>query len=175
MHRTIFAAAAGLTASAAVFAAQAATGGPSDPQIAHIAYTAGQLDVSAAKLALEKSKNPAVREFAGTMVRDHEAVNVKALGLVKKLGVTPEANPVSASLTEQVSTAMDRLKALDGAAFDRAYAEQEAGYHKAVNSALSDTLIPSADNAELKSLLETGLSLFREHQRHAEHLAADLK
>ena len=109
MHRTIFAAAAGLTASAAVFAAEAATGGPSDPQIAHIAYTAGELDVAAAKLALEKSKNPAVREFAGTMVRDHEAVNVKALGLVKRLGVTPEANPVSASLTKQVSTAMHRL------------------------------------------------------------------
>ena len=175
MHRTMFAAAAALTASAAVFAAEAATSGPTDPQIAHIAYTAGQLDVSAAKLALEKSKNPAVREFAGTMVRDHEAVNGKALGLVKKLGVTPEANAVSASLTEQVTTAMSRMEALDGAAFDRAYAEQEAGYHKAVNAALSDTLIPSADNAELKSLLESGLSLFREHQRHAEHLAADLK
>jgi putative membrane protein len=36
-------------------------------------------------------------------------------------------------------------------------------------------LIPSANNGELKSLLETGLKLFREHQHHAEHLAANLK
>jgi putative membrane protein len=43
-----------------------------------------------------------------------------------------------------------------------------------VNGALKTTLIPSADNGELKSLLETGLTLFTEHQHHAEHLAAKL-
>ena len=41
--------------SAPVFAQGAAK--PTDPQIAHIAYTAGQLDIEAAKQALEKSKN----------------------------------------------------------------------------------------------------------------------
>ena len=41
--------------------------------------------------------------------------------------------------------------------------------------ALESTLIPSADNAELKSLLETGLTLFREHQMHAEQVAKGLK
>ena len=174
MHWTMFAAAVGLSASVAVFAAEAATDGPSDPQIAHIAYTAGQLDVSAAKLALAKSKNPAVREFAGTMVRDHEAVNVKALSAGEEARRYARGQSGQRVAEQQVSTAITRLKSLDGAAFDRAYAEQEAGYHKAVNAALKDTLIPSADNAELKSLLETGLSLFREHQRHAEHLAADL-
>ena len=174
MHKTILGAAAAIACSVAAVAL-AATSGPTDPQIAHIAYTAGELDVTAAKLALARSKNPAVREFAQTMVRDHQAVNVKALALVKKLGVTPEANPVSASLSEQASASMNRLKTLKGVAFDRAYAAHEAGYHKTVNSALSDTLIPSADNGELKSLLEAGLALFSEHQRHAEHLAADLK
>ena len=174
MHRTLIAASAALTASAAVFAANTATG-PTDPQIAHIAYTAGQLDVATAKLALEKSKDAKVRAFAQTMVRDHEAVNVKAMDLVKKLGVTPEANAVSASLEKGANESMTRLRALDGAAFDRAYAAQEAGYHKAVNAALNDTLIPSADNAELKSLLQTGLKLFQEHEQHAEQLAASLK
>ena len=174
MHRFIVATIAAVTVSAAVFAADSATG-PSDPQIAHIAYTAGQLDVATAKLALEKSKDAKVRAFAETMVRDHEAVNVKALALVKKLGVTPEDNAVSASLAKGANESVARLRSLDGAAFDRAYADQEAGYHKAVNAALNDTLIPSADNAELKSLLQTGLTLFQEHQRHAEHLAAELK
>jgi putative membrane protein len=36
-------------------------------------------------------------------------------------------------------------------------------------------LIPDAQNAELKSLLQTGLKLFSEHQTHAEHLAMSLK
>ncbi|HEX4761459.1 MAG TPA: DUF4142 domain-containing protein, partial [Sphingomicrobium sp.] len=67
------------------------------------------------------------------------------------------------------------LSALNGAAFDQAYAANEAAYHKAVNGALKTTLIPSASNSELKSLLETGLALFGEHQAHAEGLAASLK
>jgi putative membrane protein len=48
-------------------------------------------------------------------------------------------------------------------------------YHKAVNGALADQLIPSASNAELKSLLETGLKMFQGHELHAEHVAAGLK
>jgi putative membrane protein len=44
-----------------------------------------------------------------------------------------------------------------------------------VNAALKDLLIPSASNAELKSLLETGLKLFQGHEMHAEHVAAEFK
>ena len=73
---------------------------PTDPQIAHIAYTAGVIDVEAAKQALKKSKNKEVLAFAKDMVRDHEAVNVQALDLVKKLKVTPEDNATSKALTK---------------------------------------------------------------------------
>jgi putative membrane protein len=52
---------------------------PTDPQIAHIAYTAGQLDIAAAQLALQKSKNRDVVAFATDMERDHKAVNEQAL------------------------------------------------------------------------------------------------
>jgi putative membrane protein len=148
---------------------------PNDAQIAHIAYTAGQLDIAAGKQALAKSHNKAVRNFASEMVRDHTAVNDKALALVKKLGVTPEANPTSSTLTKQADAKRDELAKLNGAAFDKAYVANEVAYHKTVNGALRDTLIPSAQNGELKALLKTGLSLFSEHQAHAEHLAQSLK
>jgi putative membrane protein len=174
-HKSILLGAAGLLAFAGAAPSIAADTGPTDPEIAHIAYTAGALDITAAKQALAKSHNPAVRSFAEEMARDHQAVNVMALDLVKKLKVTPAANSVSASLSEQASATEKRLATLSGAAFDRAYADNEVAYHKAVNAALDGTLIPSADNKELKSLLETGLTLFREHQAHAEHLAASLK
>lgn len=172
LHKTmcISAAAFLLGASGAAYAA-----GPTDPQIAHIAYTAGNIDIAAGKQALARSHNKAVRAFASEMVRDHAAVNVQALALVKKLHVTPEANPTSASLSKQGAATLRRLSRLRGRRFDRAYASNEVAYHKTVNGALEGTLIPSANNSELKSLLETGLKLFREHQEHAEHLAANLK
>ncbi|ANM08161.1 hypothetical protein AMC78_PD00653 (plasmid) [Rhizobium phaseoli] len=153
----------------------AADAKPTDPQIAHIAYTAGQIDVTAAEQALKKSKNAEVIEFANTMERDHKAVNDQALALVKKLKVTPEDNKISQSLSAQASKELKTLEALDGAAFDKAYVENEVAYHKSVNSALSTVLIPSAQNKELKSLLETGLTLFKQHQTHAEHLASMMK
>jgi putative membrane protein len=39
---------------------------------------------------------------------------------------------------------------------------------------LSNTLIPHAQNAELKSVLENALKLFLDHQHHAERLAKQL-
>ena len=148
---------------------------PTDPQIAHIAYTAGVIDVAAAKQALARSKNKDVRAFAEDMVRDHEAVNKQALALVKKLNVKPEDNDTSRSLTRQASEKKVELSKLSGAAFDRAYVENEVAYHKTVNGALETLLIPSATNAELKSLLQTGLKVFQGHEQHAEHVAAALK
>ena len=161
-------------AVASVAAAQPAAK-PTDPQIAHIAYTAGAIDVAAAKQALAKSKNAQVREFAEEMVRDHQAVNDKALALVKKLHVTPQDNPTSQSLAAAAKQKLSDYAALNGHAFDVAYANNEVAYHKTVNGALSSTLIPDAQNAELKSLLQTGLKLFQMHEQHAEQVAAALK
>jgi len=148
---------------------------PTDPQIAHIAYTADQLDIEAAKQALEKSKNKDVRAFAEDMVRDHAAVNKQALDLVKKLKVTPENNDTSKALTKQAADKRAELAKLSGAAFDKAYITNEVAYHKTVNSALESTLIPSASNGELKNLLQTGLKIFQGHEQHAEHVASELK
>jgi putative membrane protein len=148
---------------------------PTDPQIAHIAYTAGQLDIEAAKQALEKSKNKEVRGFAQDMVRDHAEVNKQALALVGKLKVKPEDNDTSRALTKQAAAKRDELAKLSGAAFDKAYVANEVAYHKTVNGALETTLIPTASNGELKGLLQTGLKIFQGHEQHAEHVAADLK
>jgi len=141
-----------------------------DPQIAHIAHTAGQIDIQAAELALKQSKNKEVRAFADDMVRDHKAVNEKALALVKKLNVKPEDNDTSRSLMQQAEAKRKELSALKGAAFDKAYAQNEVAYHQQVNGALQGTLIPNASNGELKDLLSTGLKIFQGHQQHAEHL-----
>ncbi len=160
-----------LAGSFGAFAADA----PTDPQIAHIAYTAGQIDINAAKQAISKAGNKEVKAFAQDMVRDHEAVNKQALDLVKKLKVTPEDNDTSKTLSKQAADKLAELSKLKGAEYDKAYVANEVAYHKAVNGALETLLIPSASNAELKSLLQTGLKIFQGHQQHAEHVAASLK
>jgi putative membrane protein len=156
-------------------AAIAQSAKPNDAQIAHIAYTAGLADIANAEQAMKKSKNKDVRAFAQNMLQDHKAVNDKALALVKKLNVTPQDNDTSKAIAKGQADKRAAMVKLNGAAFDKAYADNEVAYHKTVNGALQSTLIPSSSNAELKGLLETGLKIFQGHQQHAEHVAAELK
>jgi putative membrane protein len=116
-----------------------------------------------------------VRDFAENMVRDHTAVNDQALALVKKLNVTPQENDTSKALLKQADAKQAELSKLDGAAFDKAYADNEVAYHKEVDTALETVLIPNANNPELKDLLTTGLKIFQGHEQHAEHVAQSLK
>ena len=88
--------------------------------------------------------------------------------------MTPEDNATSQSLTKQAEATRKKLAALTGAAFDKAYVDNEVAFHKTVNSALSTTLIPDAQNSELKSLLQNGLKVFEAHLEHAERLAQQL-
>jgi len=162
-----------LLAPAAAWAQPAAK--PNDAQIAHIAYTADNIDIQMGQLALRKSKNAQVREFAQDMVRDHTAVNDQALALLKRLNVQPQDNDTSRALSRQAETEKKRLEKLNGAAFDKAYAQHELAYHREVNEAVRGILIPSASNPDLKNLLQTGLKIFEGHQQHAEHLVQELR
>jgi putative membrane protein len=67
------------------------------------------------------------------------------------------------------------LKGLKGAAFDKAYVDNEVAYHQAVLDAVDKSLIPGASNAELKALLVKVRPAFVAHLEHAKKLQASLK
>ena len=92
-----------------------------------------------------------MKSFAQTMITDHGAVNRQAVALAQRLKVTPEANDVSRQLQQGADEARTGLESKSGAAFDRAYMEREVQYHQAVLDALDKTLIPGAQNPELKA------------------------
>ena len=144
-----------------------ATDGPSDPQIVGIVLAADQIDIDYGKIALAKSKNKAVREFAQRMVTDHSAVQNSVIGLASKLGVTAEDSDVSGSLKEGAVDVTAKLNTLKGKEFDKFYVDNEVAYHKAVTDAVDAVLIPNAQNAELKSALQGAQPLFLKHLEHA--------
>lgn len=146
-----------------------------DLEIAHVAYTAGTIDIRYAHLALALSQNPEVRKFAETMIRDHTSVNDQALALVKKLNITPKDNGVSKDLVQKSEGLVAEMRKLDGAAFDKRYADNELSYHKFVNGALEKVFIPNAKNADLKALLQSALPVFKVHEGHADMMVKSLK
>lgn len=162
---------AGLFFGAAVSAsAQAVT----DAQIASIVVTANQVDIDAGKLAASKATSPEVKKFGQQMVTDHTSVNKQATALVTKLKVKPEDNPTSQSLKEGGDKNIANLKGLTGAEFDKAYIDNEVTYHQAVIDAIDKTLIPSAQNAELKALLVKVRPAFVAHLEHAKTIQSSL-
>jgi putative membrane protein len=166
--------AAAMSLGATPFTSARATVAVTDAQIAAIVVAANAVDVEAGKLAQSKTKNKQVKEFADSMVRDHTAVNNLAVALVTKLGVTPEESDTSRGLTSSGEQTRARLSGLSGKEFDREYVNNEVAYHKLVIDALDNTLIPNAQNAELKETLVKVRPSFVAHLNHAEHLQASL-
>lgn len=147
---------------------------PSDAEIAAIVVTANQVDIDAGKLAQTKAANPDVKKFGQQMVVDHAGVNKSATELVTKLKVTPQDNATSKSLKDGGDQNVTTLKGLQGAAFDKAYIDHEVAYHQQVLDALDNTLIPSAQNAELKALLVKVRPAFVAHLEHAKTVQSAL-
>lgn len=120
----------------------------SDLEYAHIAYTADNIDIRHAHLALALSKNPDIHEFARTMIQDHTAVNEAALALLEKLGATAQDNPVSQTLNANAEEIIDGFVQLRGADFDK---------------------------EEVRALFVEGLEIFKAHERHAEMMVKALQ
>ena len=165
--------AAAVTATDAPPAAPAA-GAVTDPQIAAIVVAANNADIEGGKLAQTKATDPKVKEFAQRMVTDHGGVNKAATDLVTRLGVTPEENPASQQQTQAGEAARQKLQGLSGAEFDRAYIANEVTYHQGLLDAINSTLIPSAQNPELKALLEQTRPAVEAHLKHAQELQTSL-
>jgi putative membrane protein len=148
---------------------------PSDAEIAHIVVTANQVDIDAGTLAASMASDPQVMSFGKMMASDHTGVNKQAAALAGKLGVTPADNATSKSLKAGGDKNLAHLKTLKGGAFDRAYIANEVAYHQAVLQAVDKTLIPSAQNAELKALIEKVRPAFVAHLELAKKMQASLK
>ena len=146
-----------------------------DLEIAHVAYTADNIDIRYAHLALAISTNPDIHQFAQTMIRDHTAVNTQALALLEKLNVQPQDNFLSQSLNQGADELVNEMRQLSGAAFDRRYAENELAYHKAVNNLVENAFIPNIENEEVKALFEAGLEIFKSHEGHAEMMVKKIQ
>ncbi|MDN5214498.1 DUF4142 domain-containing protein [Fulvivirgaceae bacterium BMA12] len=147
----------------------------SDPEVAHVAVVANQIDISYAEIAKKRSKNKAVLKFAETMANDHNAVIDQAAALAEKLGVTPKDNAVSQQLLADAEKTRKTLEASSRKAFDKTYIDNEVAYHKAVIAAVKGLLIPETENAELKELLQNVMPALETHLKHAEKVQKEFE
>src|SRR3954468_21137137 len=132
---------AGITLAATLlmsfaFTSSAVAQAPTDPQIVGIVLGANQIDMDYAKLALAKSKNKDVRDFAQQMSTDHASLQKSVKDLGAKLNVTPADSDTAKSLKQQAADETKKLKALSGKEFDKAYIDNEVAYPQQVIDAV---------------------------------------
>jgi len=145
-----------------------------DATIVAIFDAANTADIETGRLAAERGASREVREFGAMLARDHTQVRQMGRDLATKLGVTPKP-PADDKAGRDHAAAMARLRALSGPAFDHAFLQHEAAFHQAVIDAVTSTLLPAIQNAELKALVQKVAPAFEGHMHAARQLEKNLK
>jgi putative membrane protein len=144
-----------------------------DATIVAIFDGANTADIETGRLAAERGHAKQVRDFGAMLARDHQQVRQQGRDLARKLGVTPTP-PTPDQGAKDHAAAMTRLRALHGAAFDRAFLANEIAFHQAVIDAVRSTLLPAIKNAEVRDLVVKVAPAFEAHRGAAQHLQQQL-
>lgn len=168
--RTGFAAPVPPTSAISVNSARATTAPAlNDPTIVAIFDEANTEDIETGQLAEKKGSTKAIRDFGAMLARDHKMVRQQGRDLAKKLGVTPTP-PKPDEYAKQHAEVMKKLRGLKGEEFDKAFLQNEIDFHNAVINAVTTTLMPAIQNAELKDLVTKVAPAFVAHRDAAKNM-----
>jgi putative membrane protein len=142
----------------------------SDAQIAGVTAAAHKGELQAAQMARKQSKNSQVRAFASQMIKQHGNAQKMEAQLEAKAGITPAESDLSSQVAQGSADTASKLQGLSGKDFDKAYAQAQVDAHQKVLDTLDNTLIPQAQNADLKALLQNERGVVATHLDHAKKL-----
>jgi putative membrane protein len=145
--------------------AWAAAPAASDTQFVQKASASGLAEVELSKLAATNATSAEVKSFAETMVTDHTAANEKLTSIATGKGMKPATVPDA-----DARAAIASLKAKQGAAFDRQYAEIMLKDHKKA-VALFEKEATSGKDSDLKGFANDTLPTLKHHLAMATDLS----
>jgi len=139
----------------------AATGGiavdEADAKFTTQAAVGGMAEVELGKMALEKSSNAKVKEFATMMVKDHGMANTELMAIAKLKNIT-----LPSTVDDEHKQKMDDLSKKTGADFDKAYVDAMVSGHKSTLKLMEDEAKDGKD-ADLKSFATKTAPIVQSH------------
>jgi putative membrane protein len=135
----------------------------SKPSTAAPAYMtmAGEADVyeiSSSQIALQKSRNSQVRQFASVLIEHHTQTTNTLLAKAKAAGLTPPP----AALSPPKIAMIDALEAASPDAFDRVYWIQQVAAHREA-LAVHSTYASGGDVPQLREAATAAVPIVRGH------------
>lgn len=135
-----------------------------DHQFMDEAAQGGMAEVKMGELAQRKSSRAAIKAFGETLVRDHSKANDQLKELAASKSVT-----LPAKCSDEQEKHYSMLEKLDGAAFDKAFAEHMVSDHKQDISKFQ-TEAQSGKDSEVKRFASETLPTLQEHLKTAQAL-----
>ena len=145
-----------------------------DPQIAGVMLEANNGEVHAGEVALARSNNPAIRDFAMLMINEHSAADRSLQMVMDAQGMVATDSTMRRNMTMEAANTLNMLWSVNAANFDVAYADSQIAMHTMVLSMLDGMLIPRAQNAALKTELEGARPKVASHLTMAQQLRTTL-
>lgn len=122
-------------------------------------------EIEGSRLALEKSDNADVRQFAQMMIDDHQKMVEEASALASQKGITPPDGPSVMQTTE-----ITALKALTGGAFDAMYVNRigVAAHESTVE--MFEEARQNVQDPDIRAMIDKTLPSLQEHLKMARTL-----
>ena len=146
-------------------AAAGVSGPAQDKVFVKKALEGSMAEVQLGQLALQKSNDAQVKEFAQRMVDDHTKMLDQMKPVAQQVGVAVPASPSKS----QMKT-MDKLKTLSGDAFDQAYIKDMVKDHKEDDADFKREA-SSTQNPKLREVVQQGDQVIEMHLQHIEKIA----
>lgn len=142
---------------------------PSPKDYAMAAAQGDQYQVLAARVALVEAKDPRVRAFAETMLRDH----TRAADALRQAVMAAGLPPPEPGLSSDQAALLAGLQGLRGADFDKAYARQQVVAH-AQAVAVEESFAEAGADPSLRKAAQADLPAVRDHLAAARQLRGEV-
>jgi putative membrane protein len=129
------------------------------------ALQGGMAEIQLGQLALQKSSNPDVKQFAQKMVDDHTKLGDAMKHVAQQMSVKPPD-----SISGKDKSTMAKLNALNGDEFDKAYIKDMVKDHKQDEKEFKQEANNSS-NPALKDLVSQGGQMIGQHLQMIEQIA----
>jgi putative membrane protein len=147
----------------------------SEGQIVKYLQTVNHGEITDARMALRRSKDADVKNFAKEMIKDHSANEKTMASLARQLKLKPASSEATTSLMSEAKSGDQELKGAKGTEFDKTYVDAQAKMHGEVADTIQNQLVPAATNDQLKSALSDTLSTVQKHEKMAQDLSGKMQ
>ena len=139
-----------------------------DKQFLMTASQSDYTEMTFSKLALQKSTNPQVKQYAQKMITDHTKLEAEMKPFADKMGVTPVT-----TLDADHQQKYDQLSSMSGTDFDKGYmSAMDTDHHKSLDNFKSE--LSSTQDPSFKKVVAKGEKVVAQHTEMADKMTTKI-